>query len=69
MIGANKTHIVSVANLNNKRINSYLEFCEQMKMLNKSPNGGNIIYHTTSEGEKFLRSYFGTLRGRKFAKN
>jgi len=64
---ANKTHIVYAANLNNKRINSYLEICLQMKLLTKKFRGGNFVYHTTLDGVKFLRSYFGALHEQKFA--
>jgi predicted transcriptional regulator len=56
--GANKTHIVSAANLNNKRINRHLKFCVNMKLLTKQPNGRNFIYHTTPEGVHFLKNYF-----------
>ena len=57
--GANKTHIVYAANLNNKRVNRHLEFCVNMKLLTKQSNGENFVYHTTPEGIHFLRNYFG----------
>jgi len=56
--GANKTHIISAANLNNKRINRYLEFCVKMKLLSKQSNGGNFVYRMTPEGAHFLKNYF-----------
>jgi predicted transcriptional regulator len=59
MKGANKTHIVYAANLNSKRVNTYLEFCAQMKLLTKKSNGGNFIYLTTSDGLLFMRNYSG----------
>jgi predicted transcriptional regulator len=60
MKGANKTHIVNAANLNNKRINSYLKFCVDTKLLIEQINGTHSDYHTTPEGEHFLRVYFET---------
>jgi predicted transcriptional regulator len=65
--GANKTHIVYAANLNSKRINSHLEFCERMKLLTKQSNGGNFVYYTTPEGVHFLRNYFGAPQGQNVA--
>ena len=61
--GANKTHIVSAANLNSKRINGYLEFCVHMKLLTEQFNGAHFDYHTTPEGILFLRNYFGAPQG------
>ena len=56
--GANKTHIVAVANLNNKRINRYLEFCVKMKLLTKQSSGRKFVYRVTPEGAHFLKNYF-----------
>ena len=64
---ANKTHIVFAANLNNKRVNRHLEFCVNMKLLNKRSNGRNVVYHTTPEGVHFLRNYFGAPQEEKAA--
>ena len=52
-----KTHIVSAANLNNKRINKYLEFLVFMKLLVRKSNGRNSVYHTTPYGEDFLKAH------------
>ena len=65
--GTNKTHIVYAANLNSKRINSYLEFCVHMKLLTKQFNGGNFVYYTTPEGARFMRNYFGASQGQNVA--
>ena len=67
--GANKTHIVYVANLNSKRINIYLEFCERMKLVTKQLKDGNFIYHITPEGVHFMKNYFGVVAGKEFALN
>ena len=52
-----KTHIVSAANLNNKRINKYLEFLVFMKLLVRKSNGRSGVYHTTPYGEDFLKAH------------
>jgi len=57
--GANKTRIVYAANLNNKRVDSYLEFCIRMNLLIKKFNERNFVYRITDEGVRFLRNYFG----------
>jgi predicted transcriptional regulator len=57
--GSNKTHIVYAANLNSKRITSYLEFCIRMKLLTKKSSGEYFVYRTTAEGLSFMRNYFG----------
>jgi len=54
---ATKTHIVSAANLNNKRVNRYLEFLVLMKLLVRKSNGRNVVYHTTTHGEDFLKAH------------
>ena len=58
--GANKTHIIETANLNSKRINRYLKFCVDAKLLTEQFNGSHFDYHTSPEGEHFLRIYFRT---------
>ena len=62
MNSATKTHIVSAANLNNKRVNRYLEFLLLMKLLVRKSNGRNVVYYTTPDGEHFLRTYFRARR-------
>jgi predicted transcriptional regulator len=57
--GANKTHIVYAANLNSKRVNTYLDFCAQMNLLSKKSSGRNFVYFTTSDGLLFIRHYLG----------
>jgi predicted transcriptional regulator len=57
--GANKTRIVYAANLNSKRVNTYLDFCAQMKLLSKKSSGRNFVYFTTSDGLLFMRNYLG----------
>jgi len=59
---ATKTRIVSAANLNNKRINRYLEFLLFMKLLARKSDGRNVVYFTTPDGEHFLRTYFRSRR-------
>ncbi|MGA3289133.1 MAG: winged helix-turn-helix domain-containing protein [Candidatus Bathyarchaeia archaeon] len=65
--GANKTHIVYAANLNSKRINRYLKFCVDTKLLTEQFNGAHFDYHTTPEGVHFLRTYFGASQGENVA--
>ena len=51
-----KTQIVSAANLNNKRINRYLEFLILVKLLDRKSNGKNVVYRTTYYGEDILKA-------------
>jgi len=60
LYGANKTRIVYAANLNYKRVEGYLELCIRLRLLNKQLDG---VYRTTTEGARFLKSYFGALSG------
>jgi UDP-N-acetylglucosamine 2-epimerase (non-hydrolysing) len=47
------------ANLNSKRVNTYLDFCAQMNLLSKKSSGRNFVYFTTSDGLLFIRHYLG----------
>jgi len=66
---ANKTQIVSAANLNNKRINRYIEFCLRMKLLTEQFNGRHFDYRTTIEGIQFLDNYYGTTKENHYQKS
>jgi len=57
--GANQTHIVYSANLNDVRAKRYLGLCVDMNLLKKelNSNHGNSIYRTTVEGRHFLQDY------------
>ena len=60
-----KTHIVSAANLNNKRIGKYLEFLVFMKLLVKKSEGKKAVYHTTPYGEDFLKIHLRVPRAQR----
>ena len=67
--GANKTHIVYAANMNSKRIGSYLDFCLNLKFVKKQYSDKRTIYRTTPEGLFFMSKHFGDYTGTEKGEN
>ncbi|MGD6933545.1 MAG: winged helix-turn-helix domain-containing protein [Candidatus Bathyarchaeia archaeon] len=61
----NKTRVVYGANLNNVRVNHYLDSLVKMGLLQKETTGDVVSYHTTDMGLRFLDNYGKNFSGKR----
>jgi len=55
--GARKTEIIYKVNTNSSQVQEYLQFLEDVGLLNVKENNGKVVYETSERGEEFIEEY------------